>query len=117
MQIVRICLSGGFDLQLSAGGEYAEVRIAGPFRVVTSESQIVQVNLAGDTAPPFATLYALLFKEVTRCDVRVTGQLEIDIEGAGRLEVRSQQDYEAWEIAGPSGNFVVALPGGEVSMS
>ncbi len=58
---------------------------------------------------------SLLHLPVQKIRVWKNGYLLIVFPTA-RLEIQSDQDFEAWELSGPKGMLIVSLPGNEVAI-
>lgn len=61
-----------------------------------------------------AALAELVGAEITEVLVAKDGHLAVNFADA-QLSVRASADYEAWELAGPRGERIVCMPGGELA--
>lgn len=95
---VQLRFDDGLGVQLEAGVEVGDSQLVDPF------------SSAGVTA-----LLPLLKCVVAAAHVEASGGLVLTF-GATSLRCAADQQYEAWNVTGPDGVLVVAMPGGELAI-
>ena len=100
----------GFVLGIgdAASGSAYEVQAGGPFTL--KEHGQTQEFDPGDSAVPPTHL---LERRVARAEIAVDGTLTVYFVDGTVLRCGAQPEYEAWQINGPNGLLIGALPGGE----
>jgi hypothetical protein len=58
----------------------------------------------------------LLDRTISSSIAEADGTLNIGFDNGGRLKVPPHKTYEAWTLAGPQGQKVVCMPGGELAI-
>lgn len=91
-----------------------EVRIEQPF-VVTGSDGEVTLDAEGDPQQ-MAPALRVLRRTVEQAIAFKDGGLELTFDDGTVLRVAADEDYEAWNIAGPGGLRVVSMPGGELAI-
>jgi hypothetical protein len=85
-----------------------EVQAGGPF-TLKEHGQTQKIDAGASALPPTH----LLERRVARAEIAVDGTLTVHFVDGTVLRCDAQLEYEAWQINGPNGLLIVALPGGE----
>src|SRR6266508_1297501 len=102
--------SAEFTLSLRTDADY-EIRIETDFSIRTPEGDVAFA--LGQTSLDPDTFRSLLERTVTASSATDSGILELAFDNGTSLRVEPDDTYEAWTVAGPNGQKVVCMPGGE----
>ena len=97
----------GFRLSIgdAASGEAYALHL-GPF-TLEQRGQVQEFDPNDSAVPP-----TVLFNQrVARAEIGVNGALAVHFVDGAIVRCDTQSDYEAWELRGPNGLLVVAVPG------
>jgi hypothetical protein len=111
----RVCFDGWFELRLKVGSEYLDLKIAGDFRLEQKDGTVAVFALGEASPSQLAQLLELRRESVLGCYARADGELILEFQRTV-LKVPSSPAYDAWELLGLDGVYVVSLAGGEVSL-
>ena len=116
-RVDQCALDYAFTLGLDQAGLLWTVRIEGAFDLPARAGSTQRFE-SGDGAPPSSwgpAVDALLHDTVAAAGVKGDGILELLFVGGWRVEVPPSQQWESWQIDGPTGDVIVGGPGGELS--
>ena len=71
---------------------------------------------ADDVGPTSSSLVGILHRTITSAEVDDDGTFRLTLEPELHVEVRPDDDYEAWTYNGADGQKLVALPGGGLAV-
>jgi hypothetical protein len=100
---MRLAFSGGW-----------EVRVETPFQLST-RAGATSVDPGEDAERGGPLMAALSGRAVDEAHVSESGVLTLNFDEGTVLTIQPDSDYEAWTVAGPKGQKLVSLPGGEVA--
>lgn len=101
---VRMQLSDGYFIVIES-----------PFRTGIDGSS-VSLSPEEDGDRIIQSLRQLVGHTIDDADVDAAGTLHLIFEGANRLTVEPDPNYEAWSVSGPEGALVVSTPGGKLAV-
>ena len=106
--------AGEFSVVLHFGeGSALTIESAATVRGSTGETEVPAVTLSDDgTVSTSDALLALVGQEVLSGVGFKTGALRLVFEAGAMLTVPPGEQYEAWQLTGPTGRTWVSLPGG-----
>ncbi|MFL0177363.1 DUF6188 family protein [Mycobacterium sp. SMC-13] len=99
-----------YSVVLSFTGGYV-VLVASPFMLNTPGAAH---DFTPDLDPPegLAPMNNLLGQRIFATEIGANGSLSMTFDDGSRLCVPPDANYEAWNLSGPGGLFVVCMPGG-----
>jgi hypothetical protein len=105
--------SADFTVSLSTDANY-EVRIETDFSLHTPDGDLHLSLGTGDVDE--TTFHPLLRQKVRSSVAEDTGTLVLAFGDGTGVRVEPDDAYEAWTIAGPGGQKIVCMPGGELAV-
>ena len=113
--VTQCCIDYGVTLRLDHPSGQFELRIEQTLDFVAADG--TASNLDPDEDPTgIGPLLACTRTTVTSATAFDDGRLEMSMADGSRFSVSASDDYEAWELAGPSGLRMVSTPGGELTV-
>lgn len=103
-----------YAFSFSTQGEIL-VRIEQPF-VYTSANGVEHLLLPEEDPVRLAPVLAIARLSARDGFAYEDGHLEVTFSDSSTIDVPGTQDYEPWELTGPTGLKVVSVPGGELSI-
>jgi Family of unknown function (DUF6188) len=113
--VIRLVFDYAVTLMVDTGSGVIELRIGGPF-VITGPSGHENLLIPEGEPEQRGPALALARQRVDQILAFKDGHLEVEFADGTRLGVPSEEGLEAWELSGPSGLRVLALPGGQVAV-
>lgn len=113
--VARLTFDYAVSLTVDTNHGPVELRIGGPF-VVTSPSGQEHILIPEGEPERLGHALTLVRQRVGHISAFKDGHLEVAFTDGGNLGVPAEEGLEAWELSGPGGLRVVALPGGEVAV-
>lgn len=101
---VRMQLSDGYFIVIES-----------PFRMDIHESS-VSLSPEEDGDHTLKSLRQLVGHTIEDANADAAGALHVTFQGANRLTVEPDADYEAWSVSGPDGALVVSTAGGKLAI-
>jgi hypothetical protein len=111
--------SCGFDfavsLQVRDQSDSWVLRIEQIIALVSNDGHEQIVEPEGEIRQLYPILHYLR-RAVASISAFKDGSLEVVMSDGDRIRVSADSDFEAWELAGPSGVRIVSMPGGELAV-
>lgn len=92
-----------------------EVLLAGDTSLTEARRPPVELDTEVAQDEPIDEVKPLLGQQITAAEVTPEGQLVLEF-GGTRVVTRVGEDHEAWQIAGPDGERIICMPGGELAI-
>ncbi|WP_143174208.1 DUF6188 family protein [Streptoalloteichus hindustanus] len=115
LRITELRFDWAVTLVISGTTGTYEVRLEREVRLGARHGEVRTIDPEGEPAS-LAPLLGLLRAEVEEIRVFSDGRLRLAFPGGTVLEVRPDNDFEAWTLTGTSGLLFVAVPGGGVAV-
>jgi len=113
--VTRCCVDYGVTLRLDHPAGAFELRIEQALDFVGADGAALTLDPEEDPTG-LGPLLACTRTTVTAATAFHDGRLEISFADGSRFSVSASGDYEAWELAGPSGLRMVSIPGGDLTV-
>lgn len=114
-EVTRLMFDYAVTLTVDTGSGVIELRIGGPF-VITNPSGHENLLIPEGEPEQLGPALTLVRQRVRRILAFKDGHLEVEFANGIGLGVPAEEGLEAWELSGPGGLRVLALPGGEVAV-
>jgi hypothetical protein len=111
-QVQRLCFDYAVSIEAADG---AVLRIEAPFEFSPSGDEPFQTVDPGRLAQS-TPLFSVLNDDIVHVSVNEQGALFIRFAKGQALRCEPDRHFEAWSIVAPSGEQMVCLPGGGVSV-
>jgi Family of unknown function (DUF6188) len=113
--VTQCCVDYGVTLRFDHPAGPFELRIEQSLDFVAADGTTYAVDPEDDPTG-VGPLLACTRSTVTRATAFRDGRFAIEFADDSRLSVSASDDYEAWELAGPSGLRMVSTPGGDLTV-
>ncbi|HKY66858.1 MAG TPA: DUF6188 family protein [Acidimicrobiales bacterium] len=110
----RVCVDFAVTLQLRGESGEWQVQIESPFVMTSSEGD--ERLVVPELGAKLAVVLDVLRVEVSEARARKDGSLHVAFADGTHVDVAPDEGYEAWNVTGPGGARIVALPGGELAV-
>jgi Family of unknown function (DUF6188) len=107
--VVQCCVDNALTLKFDLPD--AQLRLESSFTIRDENGREALIPSEGD-ATRFGPVLKLWGARILEAIATEGGGLTLHFEGGGTLQASPDPHYESWELAGPSGLKVIALPGG-----
>ena len=113
--VTQCCVDYGVTLRLDHPAGHFELRIEQALDFVAADGAASTLDPEEDPTG-LGPLLACTRTTVAAATAFHDGRLEISFADGSRVSVSASDDYEAWELAGPSGLRMVSTPGGDLTV-
>jgi Family of unknown function (DUF6188) len=113
--VTQCCVDYGVTLRLDQPAGHFELRIEQALDFVAADGAASSLDPEEDPTG-LAPLLACTRTTATAKTAFQDGRLEMSFADGSRISVSASDDYEAWELAGPSGLRMVSTPGRHVTI-
>jgi hypothetical protein len=107
-----VALDYAVTLRLDGG---ADIRVEAAFSIRRPDGQLAHVD-PEHLGPGLEHIAAVLHQTVSASVAQDGGTLVLDFENGAQIRVAPDLSYEAWSLAGPHGEKIIAMPGGELAI-
>lgn len=114
--VTRCTVDYALTLVVGESEAHLYVTVEQPFWFRPSENED-EVRLAPEQEPEaLGPVLSVLHRSIEEIVAHKDGLLEVRFAGGGALRAPATTDFEAWNVVGPHGLRLVAMPGGEVAV-
>jgi hypothetical protein len=113
--VTQCCVAYGVTLRFDHPAGHFELRIEQGLDFVAAGGAALRLDSEEDPTG-LGPLLACTRTTVTAATAFHDGRLEMSFADGSRFSVSASDDYEAWELAGPSGLRMVSTPGVDLTV-
>jgi hypothetical protein len=113
LEIRRLCLDFSLILELWEQDNVLTIRIESPF---TLSGATGNYNVDPQKVESIGPALQLLFKTASTLQILENGTLEMVLTDSSCVRVKSETDFEAWEVNSDKGLKIVCMPGGDIAI-
>jgi len=113
--VTQCCVDHAFTIRLRRQQGEFSIRIEADFAFVPSRGAEI-VHIRPGIIRELAPALEVFGSSIDRAVVYKDGKMCIDFSNGMSISAEPDEEYEAWNVSGPRGFLIVALPGGGIMM-